>query len=277
MYLWWDCSSAKGMSCIYGEIRVLETHFPMYYCGANWQPGHPAGGYCGIQHNCDTERRTIFSVWDTEVGVKPTVTRAHQNTIYNRFVNEGKGAHTHMLWNWELDSTFRFFVRKTPVALLNTTEVKYYVFDNVLSKWIHSATISTPNGSAASYRSVLTFGNNGLGSFIENFRGIEHDVPKLALYQLWIGNHFSDMQYLRMAREGNGTDWEHWGQLNGMFFLAEGEKRRLDAVFERLKPKFGSPVIGLKGSQLPPVPDCQMREEAQCLWEQSITDSPNVS
>jgi hypothetical protein len=63
--LWWDLQGQNDATCLYGEITVLATHPGIYYCGANWHPGEPAGGYCGIQHIGPQERQTIFSIWDT--------------------------------------------------------------------------------------------------------------------------------------------------------------------------------------------------------------------
>jgi hypothetical protein len=75
-HLWWNLEGQKDATCLYGEITVLATHPCIYYCGANWHPGEPAGGYCGIQHNSETERRTIFSIWDTNPTLHPKVTEA---------------------------------------------------------------------------------------------------------------------------------------------------------------------------------------------------------
>ena len=47
-HLWWNLEDQKEATCLYGEITVLATHHGIYYCGANWHPGEPAGGYCGI-------------------------------------------------------------------------------------------------------------------------------------------------------------------------------------------------------------------------------------
>jgi hypothetical protein len=81
---------------------VLATHPAIYYCGANWHPGEPAGGYCGIQHNSAKERRTIFSIWDTTDKLHPKITHADLKTIHNRFGGEGEGGHTRILWDWFL-------------------------------------------------------------------------------------------------------------------------------------------------------------------------------
>ncbi len=65
-HLWWDGTGRDKDTYMYGQITVLETYTYTYFCGANWHPGEPAGGYCGIQNNDTPEmRKTIFSIWDT--------------------------------------------------------------------------------------------------------------------------------------------------------------------------------------------------------------------
>ena len=113
-HLWWDLQGQNDATCLYGEITVLATHPAIYYCGANWHPGEPAGGYCGIQHNGPQERRTIFSIWDTSPDLHPTVTAADPRTILIALAARAKAAHTHMLWPWNLGETFQFFVQKVP-------------------------------------------------------------------------------------------------------------------------------------------------------------------
>ncbi len=182
-HLWWNLAGQARATCLYGEITVLATHPAIYYCGANWHPGEPAGGYCGIQHNGPDERRTIFSIWDTSPELHPKVAAADAQTVFNRFGGEGTGAHTHMLWDWKIGDTFRFFVRKTPGRKSDTTDTGYYIFDPRRQKWLPSATISNPNGGK---KSVATIGG-GLNSFLENFAGKDRAAPKLALYRLWLG------------------------------------------------------------------------------------------
>ena len=90
-HLWWNMEGERHAACLYGEITVLATAPHIYFCGANWHPGEPAGGYCGIQHNGKAERRTIFSIWDTSPQLKPKVTAADAHTLHNRFGGEGTG------------------------------------------------------------------------------------------------------------------------------------------------------------------------------------------
>jgi hypothetical protein len=43
-HLWWDLEGLHDATCLFGEITVLATHPHIYYRGANWHPGEPAGG-----------------------------------------------------------------------------------------------------------------------------------------------------------------------------------------------------------------------------------------
>ena len=245
-HLWWNLEGQTEATCLYGEITVLATHPAIYYCGANWHPGEPAGGYCGIQHNSEQERRTIFSIWDTSPELHPKVTEADPKTIFNRFGGEGTGSHTHMPWNWRIGVTFQFFVQKTPGRQPDTTDTRYYVYDRSQGKWLHSATITNPNGGKKSVRTI----GGGLNSFLENFAGRDRAVPKLALYRLWLGSGVEKMRRLTRAG-GDGT----WGQLDDAYFLAEGDKTKLDSVFSELQKEYGKPTFGAKGKELNPLPD----------------------
>jgi hypothetical protein len=243
-HLWWNLGGQTDATCLYGEITVLATHPAIYYCGANWHPGEPAGGYCGIQDNSRTERRTIFSIWDTSPELHPRVIEADPRANCGRFGGEGTGAHTHMLWKWKTGETFQFFVRKTPSGDGKSTETRYYFFDRDAKKWLHSATISNPNGK---WRSVATIGG-GVNSFLENFAGRDNDVPRVALYRLWLGKSVDKLEPLTRA-VGDGR----WGQMHDAYFLAAGDHEKLSAVLASLEKKYGRPAFGGAGAALPPL------------------------
>ena len=245
-HLWWNLAGQGEGTCLYGEITVLATQPTTYYCGANWHPGEPAGGYCGIQHNGPQERRTIFSIWDTSPELHPRVTEADARTIHGRFGGEGEGGHTHMVWNWQTNETFQFFVRKQAGADTNTTDARYYIFDPHTKDWHHLATINSPNGGK---HSVETLGG-GVNSFLENFSGRNRAAPRLALYRLWLG---PDVEHLRCLTRavGDGT----WGVLHDNYFLASGATNELSAVFANLEPQYGKPVFGERRTPLEPITD----------------------
>jgi hypothetical protein len=243
-HLWWNLEGQRDATCLYGEITALATAPGIYYCGANWHPGEPAGGYCGIQHNGIRERRTIFSIWDTSPQLHPTTTEADPRTIFNRFGGEGEGGHTHMLWPWKTNETFRFFVQKQPGSQPETTDTRYYVYDREKQQWIHGATIQNPNGGKTSVRTI----GGGLNSFLENFLGRDKTVVKLATYRLWLGKSLEQMHCLTQAK-GDGI----WGQLHDAYFLAEGDRTELDRFFAGLAPEYGTPVYGGGGKSLDPI------------------------
>jgi hypothetical protein len=245
-HLWWNLEGQGDGTCLYGEITVLATQPTTYYCGANWHPGEPAGGYCGIQHNTPHERRTIFSIWDTSPDLHPKTTEAGPHTEFNRFGGEGEGAHTHMLWDWKTNETFQFFVRKQPGSEADTIDARYYIYDRAAKKWLHLATINSPNGG---HHSVATLGG-GLNSFLENFSGQDRSAPRLAIYRLWLGPDLEHLKCLTRA-VGDGT----WGELHDAYFLASGNANELDAVFSRLAAQYGKPVYGGKEKHLDPVTD----------------------
>ena len=263
-HLWWDLEGQKNATCLYGQITVLATAPHIYYCGANWHPGEPAGGYCGIQHISDNERRTIFSIWDTSPVLHPAVSFADPRTIHNRFGGEGEGGHTHRVYPWKLGETFQFYVHKVP-GTGDATNTSYFIYDRTQKQWVHLATITSPNGGKPS---VKTFGG-GLNSFLENFAGKDRSIPKLALYRLWLGDSADTMKCLTKA-VGDGP----WGQLHGAYFLAEGDSAALNDVFNRLKEKYGQPVWGRKGQKLQPIPNDPLPAELLATLKELRADNP---
>ena len=87
-----------------------------------------------------------------------------------------------------------------------------------------------------------------MNSFLENFAGKDKDTPKLALYRLWLGSSADRLRSLTRAR-GDGT----WGQLHDSYFLAEGDREKLNGVFLELENKYGRPLFGVQGRGLRPI------------------------
>ena len=250
-HLWWKpTSSNKKFTCLYGEIEVLSTNKFIYYCGCNWWPGSPAGGYTGIQDQGGGRHNMIFSIWDTSPTLHPTIPEQEGRTQSNRFGGEGTGAHTHLDYNWELGKTYRYYVTKVQDATGANTLTKLYFMDEGLHKWVHEATISTPNDG---HVSVTTFGG-GLNAFLENWMGEERSKPKLALYRLWLGTTPNDLENVTSGA-GDGK----WGVLNDTFFLAEGDDSDLAAVIAKvqhsgtqvIRPKPGETTLTVKERRVP--------------------------
>ena len=241
-HLWWDLTGIESSTIVCGEITVLATTPGTYFCGANWHPGEPAGGYCGIQDNSSTELRTIFSIWDTTDKLHPQITEVGPMTVFNRFGGEGTGAHTHMLLNWQLSETFYFITKKSPNNANDTTDARYYIFHPASKAWDHIATIQSPNGG---FTCVKTIGGGGLASFLENFTGENKALPRLALYRLWVGTDANTMNPLTKAN-GDGA----WGVMHDAYFLVQGSRANVEPVFRSLEVQYGRPVFAGSGHTL---------------------------
>ena len=164
-------------------------------------------------------------------------------------VNVKPSAFGLVIWNWKLGQKFQFFVQKQPGTRPDTTDTRYYIYDHANKRWLHSATITSPNGGK---KSVTTIGG-GMNSFLENFAGKDRNFPKIALYHLWLGGNISSMKFLTRSG-GDGI----WGQLHDAYFLAEGDTAELKAVFDKLEKEYGKPAFGKKGEKLEPIPDQPM-------------------
>ncbi len=243
-HLWWQHDGLLNATCIYGEITVLATHPTTYYCGVDWQ-SQPMHGYCGIQHNSDAEKRTIFSEWDTSSARHAQTTYYDPETIHTRFGGEGEGAHTHMIWNWKLNETSQVYFRTHSGTARNSMDSDYFVYDRSLRAWRHSATIMSPDVEG---KSPQTIAGGGVMSFLENFTNTDREVARIATYNLWLGAAPMDMHRLIDAR-GDGL----WGELGDAYFMAEGTLENLAIAFEGLKERYGTPVYGPQSKPMTPL------------------------
>jgi hypothetical protein len=233
--IWKPQPAGRTCTCLYGEIEVLATNQTIYYCGCNWWPGNPAGGYTGIQDVGAGRHLMIFSIWDTSPTLHPATIEAEARTQFKRFGGEGEGAHTHLDYDWKLGTTYRYYVTKVQDAAAANTLTRCWFFDEGKKKWVHEATISSPNDG---HPSVPTFGGM-LNAFLENWSGQERAKPKLALYRLWVGDSPAHMQNVVEA-SGDGN----WGVLKDTFYLAEGDEEALAPIFAAADKSAAPPVRG---------------------------------
>lgn len=235
-HLWWDGTGRDKDTHMYGQITVLETYTYTYFCGANWHPGEPAGGYCGIQNNDTPEmRKTIFSIWDTNTKLWSKITyKSPELDIAQRFGGEGEGAQTLMNLPWVVSETFHFYLKKEQ-AKGGMTDTTYYIYDSkVTNEWKKLATISNPNGKFSSVKTLTS-----ICSFLENYGGMDAEVPRLALYRLWSGRSVKTLTPMTRSA-GDGT----WGTMGGAFFLASGSTESLNAAYVKWTPTYGAPQVG---------------------------------
>jgi hypothetical protein len=147
----------------YTEVTVRTEPLWSYYMACGWHRG-----YFGIQVNSPTERRIIFSVWDS--GKEPTDRNRVQaedrvtlvakgaGVFADSFGNEGTGGHSHLIYPWKKNHTYRFLVTAAPEGT-HTLYSGYFYFPEK-RQW----------GLIASFRAPKDGGYmHGLYSFDEDF------------------------------------------------------------------------------------------------------------
>lgn len=207
----------------YNEIRPQTDNPATYYqaCGFH-------RGYFGIQVNSPTERRIIFSVWDSgdvpddraKVKKEDLVTclEKGKDVVAEGFGNEGTGGHSHLVYNWKTKDVHRFLVHAQPNGD-KTIYTGYYWF-NETKKWGLIAKFRAPKDG--SYM-------KGLYSFNENFWGDNGDQLFSARFGPgWLRHPDGSWRELTNAtfscdKTGREDRFDYSaGTKDGLFFLTNG-------------------------------------------------------
>ena len=182
----------------YNEITVRTEPLYSYYMACGF-----ARGYFGIQVNSPAERRIIFSIWDSgnEAVDRSKVADEDQvkllakgdGVVASGFGNEGTGGHSHMVYPWERDTTYKFLVHAEPVQIGKGKQTIYsgYFWFPEKRTW----------GLIARFRAPKD-GNylSGLYSFNENFGGDNGQLLRLAEFgPSWVRNSDNKWQELESA------------------------------------------------------------------------------
>ncbi len=207
----------------YNEVTAKTDPIWSYYeaCGFS-------RGYFGIQVNSPTERRIIFSVWDS--GNEPTdrskvssedrvqLVAKGDGVEASDFGNEGTGGHSHLVYPWKTGDTYRFLVTAKPENS-STVYTAYFYFPEK-KQW----------GLIASFRAPKDGGYlHHLYSFNEDWDGANGQQRRLAEFgNQWIktaGGEWSELLRARFTHTKNGyTDRldRDGGLVNGRFYLSNG-------------------------------------------------------
>ncbi|HWB25308.1 MAG TPA: DUF3472 domain-containing protein [Chitinophagaceae bacterium] len=212
----------------YNEVTVPKgTDIPYSYfmaCGF-------ARGYFGIQVNSKTERRVIFSVWDAgnEAVDRNKVADTNRVKLVAKgdgvyaadFGNEGTGGHSHLLYNWRADSTYKFLVTALPDSATHTTTYSGYFYATELKAWKFIASFRAPKDGESLHH---------LYSFLEDFVGSNGEQYRKAFYNnAWVQDEDGQWTELPQAtfscdvtgRAGDRTDFGG-GVENNKFYLWNG-------------------------------------------------------
>jgi hypothetical protein len=233
----------------------LEEPLWTYYMACGWHRG-----YFGMQINSPTERRIIFSVWDSggeamdrdKVNEDDRVSLvAKGEDVYSGgFGNEGTGGHSHLKFKWKTGERQRFLVTAEPVDATHTIYAGYY-FRPDTGSWMLISSWKAPKEGGYL---------RGLYSFSENFSGQNGHLARKALYgNQWIrlaDGAWVELTTARFSHDATGkTDRldRFMGVEAGQFFLSHGGfipgYTESGTRMERA-PSGGSPV----SMGLPPLP-----------------------
>jgi hypothetical protein len=132
-------------------------------------------GYGGIQINSPSERRFIFSIWSLFKTDDPKQIPAEYIVHLNKkgkdvftgdFGDEGSGGHSHLVFPWQTNQTYRFLTGIVGLKGDSATYVGYFAGPedqyqwHLLSKWTQHKT-DTKTGFKNLYAFVENFGENG--------------------------------------------------------------------------------------------------------------------
>jgi hypothetical protein len=223
VHLWFPVEKGSQVQAFYNELTVETDPLWSYYMACGFHRG-----YFGIQVNSPTERRIIFSVWDSgnegvdRDKVKPEnqvkLLGKGDGVVAHGFGNEGTGGHSHLVYKWNKGDTYRFLVTAEPKGT-NTIFSGYFFFPD-RKEW----------GLIASFRAPKDGGHlRGLYSFSENFVGHNgHVLRRGSFGNQWVrlaDGKWREVTSARFTHDGHGKENRrdyHTGVRNGAFFLQHG-------------------------------------------------------
>ncbi len=214
-------TDVAAFSC---EVTGIEDPVSTYYMATGWHRG-----YFGMQVNSATERRIIFSVWDSgnEAVSREKVADENRVTLVDKgdgvytgdFGNEGTGGHSHLKVMWKTGEKQRFLVTAQPVDKTFTIYSGYW-YRNDEARWMLISSWKAPKEGGYM---------KGLYSFSENFGGETGHLPRKALFgNQWIRTAQGQWIELTEAKfshdvTGKADRFDRsMGLENGLFYLSHG-------------------------------------------------------
>lgn len=241
VHLSYPIPEGKEVEAFYVEMTGLEDPIWTYYMACGWHRG-----YFGMQVNSPTERRIIFSVWDSggEAIDRDKVSQENRVTLVAKgegvysgdFGNEGTGGHSHWKYQWKTGELQKFLVTAEPVDETFTIYSGYY-FHPEKKKWKLISSWKAPKEGGYM---------RGLYSFSENFVGANGQLVRKARFgRQWIRTPEGEKIEITDARfshdptgRSNRLD-RFMGVEAGEFFLSHGGFTR---DFTTYREKFTRPA-----------------------------------
>ena len=163
----------SAVKWFYSEVMVpmeVEHSINAYYETNGFN-----SGYMGIQINSLTERRFIFSIWSLFNTNDPkeipalyavNLKQKGDGVFTGEFGNEGSGGHSHLVYPWQVNKTYRLLSGIKAMAGDSTTYIGYFATPDdgykwhLISEWTQNKT-DTKRGFRGLYSFVENFGDNG--------------------------------------------------------------------------------------------------------------------
>lgn len=226
------------------EVTGIEEPVTTFYMACGWHRG-----YFGMQINSPTERRIIFSVWDSgnEAVDRKKVNDENRVKLMGKgegvysgdFGNEGTGGHSHLKYPWKTGEKQRFLVTAQPVEKTFTIFSGFW-FHPEQKQWMLISSWKAPREGGYL---------KGLHSFSENFGGqTGHLLRKAAYGNQWVRTPNQQWIELTTATFSHDPTGRHdrfdrfMGVENGEFFLSHGGF--VDG-FTEFGEKFVRPTTGI--------------------------------
>ncbi|MHB8953462.1 MAG: DUF3472 domain-containing protein [Pirellulaceae bacterium] len=249
-----------NVTAFYCEVTAVEDPTATFYMACGWHRG-----YFGMQVNSPTERRIIFSVWDSgnEAEDRNKVSPENRVQLVSKgegvfssdFGNEGTGGHSHLKYMWKSGEKQRFVVTAQPTEETYTIFSGYY-FHPDKQAWMLISSWKTPQEGGWLRH---------LHSFSENFGGSNgHFLRKARFGNQWIrtdAGQWIELTTASFSHDATGKADRldrFMGVEEGQFFLSHGG---FVEGFTQYGEKFSRPATDQApaGIVLPPLPEPPVR------------------
>lgn len=208
----------------YSEVTAVTDPTATFYMACGFHRG-----YFGMQVNSPTERRIIFSVWDSgnEAHSRDKVAAVDRVTLLAKgegvftgdFGNEGTGGHSHLKYPWKTGETQRFLLTAKPVDATHTVFAGHYYHPEKKAWMLISAWKAPKEGGWL----------KGFHGFSENFWGSSgHIVRKSRHGNAWARTdrgEWIEATTASFSHDGTGKEDRldrFMGVEDGKFFLSHG-------------------------------------------------------
>jgi hypothetical protein len=224
VHLGYPVGKGTNVAAFYCGMTGLDDPVHTYYMACGWHRG-----YFGMQVNSLTERRIIFSVWDSGNEAVDRDKVADENRVKlmgkgegvytGDFGNEGTGGHSHLKYLWKTGETQKFIVTAQPTNETFTIFSGYY-FHPDKQEWMLISSWKAPKEGGWL---------RGLHSFSENFWGSTGHVRRKALYgNQWLrtpAGQWIELTTASFSHDPTGRQDRRdrfMGVEDGKFFLSHG-------------------------------------------------------